>query len=344
MPKVDKIQVYWFTERLFRSPVGEEAVLGAKDIIEKQLEDYNEVFADIVNGLLFDGEDVVKESQLDDMQVVSQYKADGDKLHEEERDKLKRWHDGLINIATIGIENQSNIAKYMPLRIIGYDGAAYRAQLLKLSADRKQKRASTKKGKEEPPFNPVPVVTLVLYFGDKRWDRYHCLSDVIDVPDRLKPFFNDYRINVFEIAWLSEKQISRFKSDFRVVANFFVKKRLNSEYIPDDLTEITHVDEVLKLISAVSGDNRYYYAVKDTKGKVRNMCEVAERLERRGIEKGIKKGITQGIEVGRVREYISVRREDGMPDETIVSNLMKRFDLSAEKAEEAVKNYEVETH
>ncbi len=60
MPKVDKIQVYWFNGRLFRSPVGEEAVLGAKDIIEKQLEDYNEVFADIVNGLLFDGEDVVK--------------------------------------------------------------------------------------------------------------------------------------------------------------------------------------------------------------------------------------------------------------------------------------------
>ena len=294
MPKVDRIQVYWFTGRLFRSPVGEEAVLGAKDIIEKQLEDYNEVFADIVNGLLFDGEDVVKESQLDDMQVVSQYKADGDKLHEEERDKLKRWHDGLINIATIGIENQSNIAKYMPLRIMGYDGAAYRAQLLKLSADRKQKRASTKKGKEEPPFNPVPVVTLVLYFGDKRWDRYHCLSDVIDVPDRLKPFFNDYRINVFEIAWLSEKQISRFKSDFRVVANFFVRKRLDPNYIPDDLTEITHVDEVLKLISAVSGDNRYYYAVKDAKGKVRNMCEVAERLEKRGIEKGMEKGMEKG--------------------------------------------------
>ena len=108
------------------------------------------------------------------------------------------------------------------------------------------------------------------------------------------------------------------------------------------------MDEVLKLISAVSGDNRYYYAVKDTKGKVRNMCEVAERLERRGIEKGIKKGVSQGmaqgIEVGRVREYIAVRREDGMPDETIVSNLMKRFNLSAEKAEAAVRNYEVETH
>ena len=321
--------------------------MGAKDIIEKQLEDYNEVFADIVNGLLFDGEDVVKESQLDDMQVVSQYKADGDKLHEEERDKLKRWHDGLINIATIGIENQSNIAKYMPLRIIGYDGAAYRAQLLKNKAAHREKRAIDKEGKVEeiPSFSPIPVVTLVLYFGDKRWDRYHRLSDVISVPDRLKPFFSDYKINVFEVAWLSEEQISHFKSNFRVVANFFVKKRLDPEYIPDDLTEITHVDEVLKLISAVSGDDRYYYAVMGEEGKVRNMCEVAERLERRGIEKGISQGISQGmaqgIEVGRIREYFSVRREDGMPDETIISNLIKRFNLSVEKAEAAVKNSEM---
>ena len=98
--------------------------MGEKDIIEKQLEDYNEVFADIVNGLLFAGETVVEENQLDDMQVFSQYKADDGKLHEEERDKLKRWHDGLINIAMIGMENQSDIFKYMPLCVIGYDGAA----------------------------------------------------------------------------------------------------------------------------------------------------------------------------------------------------------------------------
>ena len=322
--------------------------MGEKDIIEKQLEDYNEVFADIMNGLLFNGEEVVKESQLDDLQVVSQYKADSSRLHEEERDKLKRWHDGLINIAKIGIENQSNITKYMPLRVIGYDGAAYRTQLLRLSSNRKREKASV--------FRPVPVVTLVLYFGDDRWDHYHRLSDVVNVPEGLKPFFSDYRINVFNISWLTEEQISRFKSDFKVVANFFVKKRLNPEYIPDDLTEIKHVDEVLKLISAVSGDNRYYEAVKRTKGKVKNMCEVAERLEKRGIEKGIEKGIkkgmekglekglAQGIEVGRIREFISIRREDGMPDNAIISNLMKRFKLSEQRAKAEVYNIESETH
>lgn len=34
----------------------------------------------------------------------------------------------------------------------------------------------------------------------------------------------------------------------QVVANFFVQKRKNKDYIPDDPTEIRHVDEVLKLL------------------------------------------------------------------------------------------------
>ena len=269
--------------------------MGEKDIIEKQLEDYNEVFADIVNGLLFDGETVVEESQLDDMQVFSQYKADDGKLHEEERDKLKRWHDGLINIATIGLENQSDIFKYMPLRVIGYDGAAYRAQLLKSNAKHDKVHS---KGKQKIPFTPVPVITIVLYYGSKKWKHYKRLKDVVAVPDRLKPYFSDYKINVFEIAWLTEEQISRFTSDFRVVANLFRKKRIDPNYIPDDLTEIKHVDEVLKLIAAISGDDRYLNVIGNGKGKVRNMCEVAERLEKRGIEKGIQQGLQQGLKKG----------------------------------------------
>ena len=308
--------------------------MGEKDIIEKQLEDYNEVFADIVNGLLFGGEAVVDESQLDDMQVFSQYKADNNTLHEEERDKLKRWHNGLINIATIGIENQSDIYKYMPLRVIGYDGAAYRAQLI-------SQKSIHKNGKNQ--FAPVPVITLVLYFGNKRWNEYKHLHDVIQVPDRLRPYFSDYKINIFEIAWLSEEQIARFKSDFKVVANFFVKKRLDPNYVPDDLTEIVHVDEVLKLISVVSGDKRYYEVVTDKKGQVKNMCEVAERLERRGIEKGIEegleKGIEKGIEIGRIQEYISIRQEDGLPCDTIIANLKERFNLSDEEAKVAIEKY-----
>ncbi len=43
----------------------------------------------------------------------------------------------------------------------------------------------------------------------------------------------------------------------RDVANFFVNKRKNKNYIPDDPTEIQHVDEVLKLLQVMTGDARY---------------------------------------------------------------------------------------
>lgn len=40
--------------------------MGDKDIAEKMLESYNDVFADIVNGLVFDGEQIIKEDELTD--------------------------------------------------------------------------------------------------------------------------------------------------------------------------------------------------------------------------------------------------------------------------------------
>lgn len=62
--------------------------MAQKDIIEKTLEGYNDVFADIVNGLLFDGEPVIDEKALVDATPTSMYKLDGG-VHEEERDVAK---------------------------------------------------------------------------------------------------------------------------------------------------------------------------------------------------------------------------------------------------------------
>ena len=62
--------------------------MAQKDIIEKTLEGYNDVFADIVNGLLFDGEPVIDEKALVDATPTSMYKLDG-VIHEEERDVAK---------------------------------------------------------------------------------------------------------------------------------------------------------------------------------------------------------------------------------------------------------------
>ena len=51
-----------------------------------------------------------------------------------------------------------------------------------------------------------------------------------DAIEELNDYINDYEMKVFEIAWLTEAEIDRFHSDFKIVANFFVQKRKNKNY------------------------------------------------------------------------------------------------------------------
>ena len=76
-----------------------------------------------------------------------------------------------------------------------------------------------------------------------------------------------------------------------------MNKRKNKDYIPDDKTTIKHVDEILKFLSVMTGDNRYEEILSDKEG-VSNMCDVAQRLEDRGIEKGLQKGREEGLSLG----------------------------------------------
>jgi hypothetical protein len=154
--------------------------LGEKDISEKILLDYNDVFSDIINAIIFKGEQTVLPESLENMTVHSQYKADGKKLHEQERDVAKYWKDKKITLAIYGFEDESVPEKQMPVRIIGYDGAAYRSQL----------------GSEKI----SPVVTLVLYFGTKkRWNTPRNLKELLNIPNGLESYVNDYHFKAISV-------------------------------------------------------------------------------------------------------------------------------------------------
>ena len=105
----------------------------------------------------------------------------------------------------------------------------------------------------------------------------------------MKPFINDYKINLFEIAWLSDEQVAMFQSDFRLVADYFVQMRKNKEYTPPT-ENIKHVHEFLQLMSVMTGDHRYEEAYNSQmEGRPTNMCEVLDRVENRGMNLGVEK-------------------------------------------------------
>lgn len=245
--------------------------MGEKDITEKTLEAYNDVFADIVNVLLFNGNRLIKEKELEADTKDTMFKTDG-KIHQQERDVSKFWKNGEIRISILGFENQTVQDYKMPLRVISYDGASYKQQLL----DKKLKKN-------------YPVATLVLYFGtDTKWVAPKNLLGCFDIPEELKPFVSDYKINVFNIAWLSKKTIDMFQSDFKFLANYFRSKRLNKNYVPSS-EELQHSDELMKMFTALTGDKSFETAynkvILEKKGGV-TMCDVVERIENKGADRG----------------------------------------------------------
>ena len=256
--------------------------MNGKDITQKMLERYNDVFADIVNVLLFNGKRIVDEDTLTDTPVDSALKIDGE-IHSQDRDVAKYWKNSQINIALFGLENQTVPDKLMPMRVIGYDGPDYKKQALVENRYKKK----------------YPVVTLVLYMGyDRNWKYSNSLLDLLEVDDNLKPYVSDYKINVFEIAFLDREKIELFKSDFRMLADYLYQMRTTNSYKGDE-SNIKHVDEILMLMSAMSGFKNVENIIKVAhERKVSNMKGFFELAEEKGIEKGLELGRTEGREEG----------------------------------------------
>ena len=295
--------------------------MGEKDTTSKILLAYTDVFSDIVNGLLFNGKQIIRPDDLEDQAPRAIYKADG-RIREIERDVAKRWHRNHIRIACIGFENQAEDDPDMVLRVYGYDGAEYRTQLLK------ENRGSQR----------YPVVTLVLYFGyKKRWKAPLWLHEAVDIPDILKPYVADIKINVFEIAYLSDEQLCRFHSDFRIVADYFVQMQRNGDYIPSR-EEIDHVEAVLQLLRIMTDDSRFEDVLNkgdgaESEGGIHNMCEVLDRVEARGKAKGEAIGEKNGAIKEAVRIY---HDEMNLSPIDIEKKIMARFKLDQSEAERYV--------
>ena len=252
--------------------------MGEKDLSTKNLEAYNDVFADIFNVLIFH-EDYIEESLLVDGPTETQYMTETGNLHTHHRDCMKYYQDTRLACVTFGIENQTTVDKSMPVRMMSYDCDRYIAQL-----------------KNEEAISPI--VSIVLYFGDGHWDKPLSLYDMYpQIPTQIKPYVNDYSIHVIDIKLIPKELRSKLKSDFKVIADFFAEKD-DKNYTPSN-DAIKHPEAVLHMLKVFTNDNRYddieeSMLLDIREGKVITMCNFAERMEQKGIQKGRQEGRQEG--------------------------------------------------
>lgn len=194
---------------------------------------------------------------------------------------------------------------------MGYDYGSYRQQII----DEKKLH---------------PVITIVLNFSDKVWIGKKSLLEILDIPDKFISFVQDYKINVFDIAYLEDEVIASFTSDFKLVAKFFKNKRLGLDAMNDDTTEMKHPEELMELFSVFTGDSSYEKLIPEIlerkkKGEVITMCSVAQGLMEKGRSEQFRKDMLN---------HIKTLRELDVDNDRIKELIIKNHGLTEEEAEE----------
>ena len=269
--------------------------MGEKDILEKKLLMFNDVFADFVNGIMFDGKDVVKEDELVDLSGWSHYKGDDSKYRFQDRDVVKLWKKENVVISLIGIENQDIPDEDMVFRVISYDGASYRTQLVEKERRKRKKETENINGK----VDIFPVITFVIYYGEEEWKHETTLHKRLNLDSELKHYVSDYSINLIDLKKLSEDDINKFKKDFKLIADYMVK---GSKHKADRI-DLNHPEEVSELILRLTGEELPFEVECEEGGN--NMEKffepMFERAEARGRAEGIAEGEARGIAEGEAR-------------------------------------------
>ena len=291
-----------------------------KDIAEKKFIANNDVFAEIFNEFVLKGTGlVIHEDELEDARVRSVYVpvSEDDSIREQERDVAKFWRKGGLILSLLGLEGQSAIDKYMPVRVIGYEGADYRYQVIQREEaigsarhDGNKELAAELRGRKF-----YPVITAVLYYGTtRRWKKYKSLYECLDIPEGLKGIVEDRHINVIELAWLSEEQQNALKTDMNIFVDALRQIRLTGTYKPNDSRYVKHVEDILVLLRALSGYRDEYtealfrYGANREKGEPATMLDIIGAAQKYYFREG-------RAEV--IREYADMMKRAGFPDELI---------------------------
>jgi len=180
----------------------------------------NERYADLINGFIMQGRQVIKADDLSAQD--SRYSDSKKKKGSRYRDLIRKAAFG-ASFVIIGMENQEEVHYLMPVRCMGYDVREYERQS---SARRKQIRKEKNVSKAEflSGFRKGdklhPCITMVLYYGED-WDGaadLHGLLDLSEMPPELRTMVNNYQLHIFDVKKLENTEV--FRTDLKQVFDF----------------------------------------------------------------------------------------------------------------------------
>lgn len=302
--------------------------MGKPDLAQNRFYENKERFADIFNGVLFQGRQVIRPDELDEAENELVQLLEDNTMKRVVCDKVQKWKGTYI--ALLVLENQTYVDYRMVLRAIKSEVFAYEKQREQLYEKLKRKKvpldgheflSKMKRGQKLK-----PIITLVMYMGiDKPWDGARDLYGLLRLPQNLKSFVSNYKLNLYDFH--DDKDFSRFQKENRMLL-----EALSCMGDVDKFEQM--VEENPDLYQHVSKDcavaikeiAKLNINIEDTEDKEDfNMKNAFEQNWDRGHEAGMKEGKIAGKLEGKLEGISESIRQN-------LTSLIKNLNLSEAQA------------
>lgn len=327
--------------------------MGKANNAVNQLLERKEIFADFINGIIFNGEQILNPKNMELLSTNAGFYYEEDnkkKLIERHGDIRMKSELGTYSIIILE-ESQDSVHYGMPVRKMLYEALEYMKQIYVI--EKKHKEQGDKLEKEEftsgmrKEDKLLPVVSVVFYYkNNKVWDGSKSIYEMLDIDETMpgykevKSLLPDYHLNLIEVN--DVKDVKKFKTSLQ---HIFGMLKLNKDkkalyqYTENNRNEMRKMDYIEKqaayiLLGEQKRIEQVLASYTEQEKEEMEVCQAIDELIKDGELRGIQIGEERGIKI-----LIIDNLEEGRTENQILSKLVRRYNLTNEKAKEYYTKY-----
>ena len=188
-----------------------------------------------------------------------------------------------------------------------------------------------------------PVGTIVIYSGGK-WIGPRSLWELCGIDKKLGKrmrIVNDYPLHIIELTELTESKLEQFRTDVKQV--FSLLKNLGKrdkikEVMAKVGKDVCLPEDANRMIELYFGKSFRNNEIDEEDIPMASIKENIEKMMERERDEARDEGRNEGRNEG-IKSMVQDNMNENVPEERIVSKLMKYFKLSREDADKYVKMY-----
>lgn len=320
--------------------------MGKQDVAVNRMLERKEIFADLMNGTIFGGKQVLDPEKLELLSTRSGvvYEKNGKRKAIERSGDIRMQGDLGTYSVILAEETQNKVHYAMPVRTMLYDALEYTKQVQDLEKEHRRK-GDILTGEEflsgiSKSDKLKPVLTTVLYFGDgKEWDGSKSLYEMMDIDEesedaeRLREYLPDYKLNIIQAEQFENPE--KFQTCLRHIFKMIQCRKDKAalfQYVQDNREGLRKMDrvETMAAVTLLGEQKRLMQILDENEQEEMDMGSALTELIMDGKAEGRAEGKAEGRAEGRA-EGMAEGRAEGKADGISIIRRKLRQGLKAQE-------------